>query len=341
MAAGEVCDRPFSEVFEEASPSVVRVFAVTIDPFSLVERVRVGVGSGVVFDDRGRVVTNAHVIHEATEIMMSLDEDDMRPARVVGFDLVSDLAVIEFVDPAPPLTKADLGSSADLPVGTEVLAIGFPYGIGKTASRGIVSAVERVLHLSPMSWLTPMIQTDAAISPGNSGGPLIDRCGKVVAINTLVTERGQNLNFAIPIDTVREVVKELIDHGRVVRAWHGIHGRIVPPPLVLSFGIPPGFLVETIEPGSPSAKIGMRGGNFPVVIGVQQYLLGGDVILRVNGEVLRDMSTVTRIARSLEVGDKIHLEYWRNGQILSTDVVLPERPALPGDARRFGEKSGR
>jgi S1-C subfamily serine protease len=187
-----------------------------------------------------------------------------------------------------------------------------------------------------MSWLTPFMQTDAALNPGNSGGPLVDRCGEVVGISTLSSgQKAQNLNFAVPIDTARDIISQLLEHGRVIRAWHGINGKLVPAILQLALGVQPGFLIETIEPGSPAEKLGLRGGSLPLVFGTQEVLLGGDVITKVNGEALSSMDAVTRIARSLKVGDKLTLEYWRAGQLKTATVVLPERPMLPGDFRRF------
>ena len=338
MAVASTCDKAFSEVFREVSPSVVRIFSVSIDPFSLMHRVQHSVGTGFVIDDDGHVVTNAHLVHGTSEVMISIGDDDFLRAEIIGVDPISDLAVIKRTQAGTQLQKAPLGKSEDLNIGEEVLAVGFPLGIGKTATRGIISGMDRVVPFSTSSWMTPLIQTDAAISPGNSGGPLVNRCGEVVAVNTLASTAGQNINFSIPIDVVQELMPQLIEHGRVIRAWHGINGRIVPPPFVFTFGIAPGYLVETIEPGSPAEQIGLRGGTFPVVVGNDEFLLGGDVISEVNGEKLTDMDVVFRIARSLKVGDTIKLKYHRNGRSHTAEVVLPERPILPGDTRRFYEK---
>lgn len=335
VAASSACDKPFAEVFRDVESSVVRIFSVAIDPFSVMERVQLSIGTGVVIDDEGHIVTNAHVVHGASEVMVTIGKNDMLQARIVGSDPLSDLAVMKLESPMVRLEKAPLGRSEQLVIGEEVLAVGYPFAIGKTATRGIISGMERVVPLSPFSWLSPLIQTDAAINPGNSGGPLLNRCSEVVGINTLSSEEGQNVNFAIPIDLARQLVSQLITHGRVIRAWHGINGRIVPPQLTYTLGMVTGFLVETVEPGSPAEKIGLQGGTFPVVIGGEEYLLGGDVITRVNGVSLRDMKTVARIARSLKVGDRIELEYWRDGIQHTAAVVLPERPILPGDVRRF------
>jgi len=270
--------------------------------------------------------------------MVSATDEQMLEAELIGMDALTDIAVIRLDPDDLDLPAAKLGRSADLEIGEQVLAIGYPFGIGKTATRGIVSALERVVPLSPFSWRAPFIQTDAAINPGNSGGPLIDSCGNVVGINTLTAGIGENLGFAIPADLVREVLPQIIENGHVSRAWHGINGRIIPLPLAFALGIPPGFLVETVEPGSPAEKIGLRGGNFPVQIGGQEYLLGGDVLIAANGTPLSDMETVSAIAQSLKVGDEIEIEYMHEGQMLSATVTLPERPLLAGDVRRFRER---
>jgi len=337
------CDKSFAEVFRTVSPSVPRIFAVAIDPFSAVDRTKIRTGSGVVIDDSVDVVTNAHVVYAANTIMISMNDDDMREAEIVGLDPISDLAIVRPKDPAVQLPKAPLGRSDTLEIGEELLAIGYPLGRGITATKGILSGAERALPLSPMSWLTPFIQTDAALNPGNSGGPLVNRCGEVVGISTLSSgQKAQNLNFAVPIDAAREIIAQLLEHGRVIRAWHGINGKVVPPILQFALGIQAGFMIETVEPGSPAERLGLRGGSLPVVIGTQEFLLGGDVIIAVNGERLLTMDAVARVARSLRVGDKLFVDFWRAGQVGTATVVLPERPMLQGDFRRFEtERDGR
>jgi S1-C subfamily serine protease len=337
VAQAASCNKPFSDVFRDISPSVVRIFSVTIDPFSLTKRVKLAVGTGVVIDDQGHIVTNAHVVYGAREVIVSIGDEDMNPATIVGVDPISDLAVVKLAEGDRKLPKARLLQTNKVAIGDEVLAIGYPFAIGKTATRGIVSGRERIVPLSPFSWMMPFIQTDAAINPGNSGGPLVNRCGEIIGINTLGVEKGEDVGFAIPAALVRELVPQLIKNGRVIRPWHGINGRMVPLQFTFALGIAQGFLVETVEPGSPADKIGLRGGTMPVTIGAQEYLLGGDVITSVNGERITSLKTAARIARSLKVGEKIKLTYSRDGRTHTAEVVLPERPILPGDVRQLRE----
>jgi serine protease Do len=338
--AEATCDRSAGQIFRETGPSIVRVVSIAIDPFSLAKRVRQGVGSGIVIDE-GRVITNAHIVYEASEILIGMDNGRIFPAEIVAIDEISDLAIIKPVGASLPLPPARFSKSETLDVGTDVLAIGYPFGLEKSISRGIVSGKGRILPFTPTSWLTPLIQTDAAVNPGNSGGALVNLCGEVVGINTLASERGQNVNFAIPVSLVEELMPDLLERGRVIRPWYGVYGRPVPPILQYTLGLPPGLLIETIEPGSPAESAGLRGGTFPVVIGLDEYLLGGDIVGEVNGTLLTDMDTVLRVVRGFRVGDRVEVKYWRDGRRGEVIVVLPERPVLPGDGFRFRERGNR
>ena len=335
------CTKSAAEVYTEASASVVRVLAAKVDPFRVVGRFSYQVGSGLIYDEVGIIITNAHVVHDAVEIAVSVNDGLTLEAALIGTDPISDLAVIRIAGDSPPLKKARLADIETLQIGSPVVAIGFPLGIGKTITRGVLSGMERLIRFTPMSWLTPLIQTDAAISPGNSGGPLLNMCAEVIGINTLAGVDGQNINFAIPADAVQKLVPQLMEHGRVIRPWHGVYGQPVPPILTMTMGIPPGLIVETVEPGSPAEKIGLQGGRFRIIIGTDEYVLGGDIIVSVNDTKLRDRDTVVKVVQSMKVGDKITLNYLRDGLIQSAEVVLPERPSLPGDARRFYQGANR
>jgi putative serine protease PepD len=329
----DVCDKPFAQVFREVAPAIVLISAFSINPYKLRNRIVPVLGSGVVIDADGLIVTNSHVVFNRTEVAVATADGAIMAARVLGADPILDLAVVRLDDGAGPLPAARLGDSETLEVGQDVLAIGHSFGLEQTASRGIVSGLERVLPKSPMSWLLPLIQTDAAINPGNSGGPLVDRCGEVIGINSAMLIEAENIGFSVPINLAKAVIPQLIERGHVVRPWYGINGKLVSENLRRLLRIPlvPGFLVETIEPGSPAEQAGLRGGMFALRIGQEEFLLGGDIITSVNGVELRDMDTLVGIVQSLKVGDRVRLDYFRDGEVAAVDVVLPERPTLPGD----------
>jgi S1-C subfamily serine protease len=336
--AEERCNEPFERVYGDVAPAVTRIFALTIDPFNLVERVQATIGAGVVMDHDGHIVTNAHVVYGASTIIVRLSAEDAREGMLIGADPVSDIAVIQVAGETGSLPQARFGDSDRIQVGEDVLAIGHPYGLTGSATRGIVSGIGRLIPRSPLSWQVPFIQTDAAINPGNSGGPLANRCGEVIGLNT-ISAPGGDVGFAIPINLARELASRILEDGRVIRPWYGIYGRMLDAELRFILGMESGapfeqgLLVETIEPGSPAERIGLKGGVLPVTVGMEDYLIGGDIITKVDGEELKDMDTVVRIVSALKVGDTVSLEYYRKGRRLLAQVVLPERPILPGDIR--------
>jgi putative serine protease PepD len=338
-SAAAPCNRSFTEIYEQTASSVVRIQAVKIDPFRIVNRVQRNIGAGVLIDAT-HVVTNAHTIWGANVVTIAAD-NEQRSARVVGVDPISDIAVLAIevsIDAAKPVRWGD---SDGLQVGQDVIAIGHPVALTASATRGIISGKSRILPISPMSWLTPLIQTDAATFPGSSGGPLVDRCGDVVGISSLIIQGRSGINFAIPSNIVQKIAGELIQHKRVVRPWHGIHGRIIDatlrPVLEIAHGRPiqSGLLVETIEPGSPADKAGLVGGTVPVNINVEEYLIGGEIITQVNGTKLDSMETVVALAKDLKVGGQLKVRFLKDGQNHSVEILLPERPILQGDVRRF------
>ncbi|MHA1564057.1 MAG: S1C family serine protease, partial [Alphaproteobacteria bacterium] len=259
--------------------------------------------------------------------------NQVMPAELVGADPVLDLAVLRLPSAESRVPAAKLGDSADLEVGQDVLAVGNVLGMGLALTRGIVSGLDRVVRRSPMSWLAPLIQTDAAINAGSSGGPLVNLCGEVVGINTFRLEQGDGVAFSVPVNIAEQTIPQLIEDGRIKRPWHGINGKIIDVPLQMLLRVPlvRGLLVEAVEPGSAAAQIGLRGGGFPVRVGAKEYLLGGDIITHVNGERLIDLKTAARIVGSLKVGDSVEIEFFREGKSHTAEAILPERPVLASD----------
>src|SRR5947209_796178 len=213
VAAAQPCVDSLASVFERVSPAVVSIQAMKINKAKPQRRFETIVGSGVIIDKDGQVLTNAHVVDGAASLTVTLDSGNKTPARILGMDPVLDVALLR-VDSGAALPAARLGDSAAVRVGDEVVAIGNPIGLDQTMTRGIVSGLNRLL---PGVSDEPMIQTDAPINPGNSGGPLVDRCGVVVGINTLISEDAQSIGFAVPINAAKSILRDLREVGRVVR----------------------------------------------------------------------------------------------------------------------------
>jgi S1-C subfamily serine protease len=253
---------------------------------------------------------------------------------LVGADPIFDLALVRITPPSSGrLPAATLGDSDRLRVGEEVFAVGNPLGLDQTLTRGIVSAMNRILPDTLFSLQEPLIQTDTPINPGNSGGPLLDRCGEVIGITTAVILEAQNIGFAIPSNLAKTVLPSLKTQGRVVRPWLGVQGQLVSRALRDLFRMPlvDGLLVEVVEPGSPAERAGLQGGHLEVVIDERPFLLGGDIITSVNGVRLVSSDALFDVMSALKVGSQVHMTVYREGTTREVDCVLPERPALPGD----------
>jgi serine protease Do len=323
------CTEPLTVVFERVSPAVVTIQATKINKGKPQRRFETTVGSGLIVDRDGQILTNAHVVDGAASVTVTLDSGAKVPARIVGIDPVLDIALVRAEAPGP-LPVARLGDSSAIKVGDEVAAIGNPIGLDQTMTRGIVSALNRVL---PGVSDEAMIQTDAPINPGNSGGPLVDRCGHVIGINTLISEDAQSIAFAVPINAARAVLRELREAGRVVRPWLGMQGRAVDSTLAAIVRMPltPGYLVEVVYDGSPADQAGVRGGHLAIVVQGEEYLLGGDILTAIQGTPIRTHQDYVARVKTLRPGQRVRIVVTREGHARELTLTVGERPRLPTD----------
>ena len=313
-------------VYAQVSPAVVCVTAK--DEFGGC------IGSGFVIDKEGHVVTNNHVATAAADLLVTLADDHTVPATVVGTDPGSDLAVLQIDVPPEELTVAVLGESASLQVGQRAIAIGNPFGLERTITTGVISSLGRTLERDDSDFqLAQVIQTDAAINPGNSGGPLLDSRGRVIGVNTAIrslTGVNSGVGFAIPVDTVKRVVPELIAHGRYRHTWVGIRGRTITREIVEAMGLPVelGVLVAEVEPDSPADKAGLRGGEREVTVAGMPMLAGGDIIIAIEGQSISDFADlINYLVANTSVGDVVRLTIIRGDKQLEIQVTLAERPS--------------
>lgn len=274
---------------------------------------RRGVGSGVVFDDKGHILTNYHVVDEAEQILVTLADGRMLKGSVVGGDEETDIAVVKVEDGTLP--AAEFGDSDALRVGQPVLALGNPLGLagGPTVTSGVVSSLRRSLRRQYGDGLK-VIQTDAAVNPGNSGGPLADLQGRVIAITTATLPWAEGIGFAIPINAAKEIASELIEHGRVQRAYLGISGYDVNRRLAAYYGIPAtsrGVFVTSVTTGSPADAAGLQ---------------VGDVVTSVGGAPVEDLGDLVAALATHKVGGTVDMEIERQGRKGTLRVALGLRP---------------
>jgi S1-C subfamily serine protease len=297
-------------------------------------------GSGFLIDTEGHIVTNNHVVEEASKVEVKLGSSDKSyEAEVVGTDPATDVALLKVDVPAEDLHPLALGDSAKVRVGDPVVAIGNPFGLDRTVTSGIVSALQRQIQAPNGFSISHVIQTDAAINPGNSGGPLIDSSGAVVGINSQIQTGGSNGNvgigFAIPIDTAREVVKQIEEHGEVKHAYLGISGGSITPELAQALKLPveEGVLVNEVVKGGPADKAGIKGGDTSATIEGASIRLGGDVITKVDGKKVEGMEEVINAVNEAAPGDKMTLTVDRDGKSQDITVTLGVRPASAEDTQ--------
>jgi S1-C subfamily serine protease len=292
-----------------------------------------GLGSGFVIDTDGHIVTNNHVVEGARRIQVRFSDDTEAEAEVVGTDPHTDLAVIKVDVPAAMLHPVELGESDTLRVGQRAIAIGNPFGFERTVTTGIISAEGRVLRQMSGFSLPNLIQTDAAINPGNSGGPLLDSRGKVIGVNTIIfTSSGfsSGVGLAIPVNTVKRVVPELIENGHFAHPWLGIRGYSINAELAEALDLPveKGVLVAEAIRGGPSVQAGLRGGQreVPVEGFIEPIVAGGDIIVAINDTEIWSMDDLITYLEVTVVGQEVELTIIRDGDEKHLTVELDERP---------------
>jgi S1-C subfamily serine protease len=295
-------------------------------------------GSGFVMDKAGHIVTNYHVIAGASAVEVSFSNSDNMKARVVGSDPSTDLAVLQIDARSRALTPLAFGNSDRVRVGDSVVAIGNPLGYDRSVTAGIVSAVQRAISAPNQFPIDHVIQTDAPINHGNSGGPLINSRGQVIGVNAQIatgdtgSDGNIGIGFAIPINTVRIVAGQLIKKGKVEHAFIGITAKPVTPEIARLFRLSAkrGLLVATVQPGSGAAAAGLRAGTDTAVVSGESWPIGGDLIISADGVPLSSIDQLRDLIAAKNPGQSISLEVYRGTEKLTLDVKLGRQPSSPG-----------
>lgn len=323
-------DLSLVEIFEKSESGVVRI---NVKRPSTDPRGMGGIGSGFVYDTQGRIITNDHVVQNSEKLVVTFLDGRSYKAKIIGQDVFTDLAVIQVNASSDVLQSLPIGDSSKLRVGEQIAAIGNPFGLSGSMSSGIVSQVGRLLPSQDRGFQIPdIIQTDAAINPGNSGGPLLNMRGEVVGINTAIqSESGDfaGVGFAIPSKTIQKIIPVLIENKTYHHPWVGISGRDIDPDLadVLKLKDARGFLIINVLEDGPAEKAGLRGTNETKEVDGIRYQIGGDVILAVDGKIVRKIDDILiHLQREKTVGDQMVLQILRDGKISDVVIDLNERP---------------
>jgi S1-C subfamily serine protease len=321
------------DVYNRVSPSVVSITTQVIqydfffDPYT-----QEGAGSGFVLDDEGHILTNYHVIENAEQIEVTFSDETTLPAELVGIDPRNDIAVIK-VEPTVALQPVELGESSTLQVGQRAIAIGNPFGeFSRSLTTGVVSALNRTIEGPEGLTISGMIQTDAAINRGNSGGPLLDSAGRVIGINSAIfSPSGTNagVGFAVPVDTVKRVLPDLLELGRYRHPWLGIRGaytlneRLAE---ILELSVSKGLLLVDIT--DPLKRAGVRGATREAILGNRRIYIGGDVLTKIDGREIDDYDDVRiYLEENYKVGDEVTVTVQRGDEARDIQVRLVEEPS--------------
>ena len=336
------------DIYRRDAPGVVFIRSQVVErgssPFDLFgnpqgQEQSVSTGSGFVVDDEGFILTNAHVVDGATDVRVSFSDNKTREARIVGKDQSTDLALLKVDTAGLDLRPLALGDSKTVQVGDPTVAIGNPFGLDRTLTTGVISALQRRISAPNGFGIDNVIQTDAAINPGNSGGPLLDAAGRVIGINSqIATGAGGasgssggsvGIGFAVPVNTAKEVIPQLKADGRVQRAYMGVTGVGIDQSLApLNLPARTGVLVQEATEGGPAADAGIRGGTpGQATVNGGALALGGDVIQQIDGEAIDSMDDIVRIVDGHKPGDQVSVKVLRDGRALTMRVTLENRPA--------------
>jgi S1-C subfamily serine protease len=326
------------DIYKSAAPGVVFVRATvstqqTPSPFDLFPQSQQGeaTGSGFVIDRNGTILTNAHVIDGAQKVTVQFEGQKVVDAQVIGKDLNSDLALLKVAPDGLTLDPLTLGESKNVQVGDPTIAIGNPFGLDRTLTTGVVSALQREIKAPNGFAIDNVIQTDAPINPGNSGGPLLDATGRVIGINSQIETGGGSgsvgIGFAVPIDTAKQVIPQLEHGGTVQRAYLGLSSLTIDGTLdALKLPVKSGALVESVNNGSPAEKAGIKAGNISSQINGGPIQLGGDIIVSVDGKPITGSDDLGSLIGNHKPGDTVSLGIIRGGKHVNLSAKLGTRP---------------
>ena len=318
------------QIYEKSSRAVVNIsnIAVNYDFFYRAMPAETGSGTGFIIDKSGIIVTNYHVVENASKLVVTLADNSQWPGKLVGADPNNDLAIVRIKAPADSYDILEFSHSNNIVVGQKVLALGNPFGLRQTLTTGIISALGRTIAAKNGRKIEGIIQTDAAINPGNSGGPLLDSEGKVIGINTAIigSAGSVGIGFAVPSNTALRILPDLLKYGYVRRPWLGIE----PIPTVylrrIGIEVPDGLLIKRVVKGASADQAGLRGASRTVKVGRYQVPWGGDIITHINKIPITAMEDLAQQIETRKAGEEITIHYIRNDRVLSVTVELVLRP---------------
>jgi S1-C subfamily serine protease len=314
-------------VYKKALPSVVNITSTAVAyDFFYGAVPQQGMGSGFVIDTEGHILTNNHVVEGARQLEVTTSDKKKYKAQIVGTDPIHDLAIIQIPNKSVP--QAEIGDSKSLVVGQKVYAIGNPFGLSGTMTRGIISSIRSLK--GQRGFIDEAIQTDAAINPGNSGGPLLNARGQVIGINTMIltggVEQSAGIGFAIPINTAKAVLDDLVHLGRVRRPEMGVRTIPIGPELADQMGLAAGagLLIVQVVPGSAAERAGLRGGTERAYLGNAPIMIGGDLLVAIDGQPVEDQQDLSHVMQNHRSGDTVTVTVYRGKKRMDFKLVLGE-----------------